>query len=139
MMFQRVPHLPFAGRLVRDLRPDALVLRIQPDEGIKLRFGAKVPGQSFKVRSVDMDFSYAETFGPSTADGYERLLLDAMLGDPTLFIRADEVTQAWSIVKPIQESFADNEPQLARSAAGMWGPQEATRLIEGYGRQWHDA
>jgi glucose-6-phosphate 1-dehydrogenase len=138
MMFQRAPHLPFAGKLVRDLRPDALVLRIQPDEGIKLRFGVKVPGQSFRVRSVDMDFTYAETFGTSSADAYERLLLDAMVGDPTLFIRADEVTQAWQIVAPIQEAFADSEPPLGRYAAGTWGPHDADRLVEGYGRQWHN-
>jgi glucose-6-phosphate 1-dehydrogenase len=138
MIFQRAPHLPFAGRLVRDLRPDALILRIQPDEGIKLRFGAKVPGQSFRVRSVDMEFSYSQAFGSATPDAYERLLLDAMVGDPTLFIRADEVTQAWGIVAPIQEAFADGEPPLARYAAGSWGPVEAARMIEGGGRQWHD-
>ena len=138
MIFHRPPHLPFAGRLVRDLRSDALVLRIQPDEGICLRFGAKIPGQSFRVRSVDMDFSYASAFGSESADAYERLLLDAMVGDPTLFIRADEVDQAWKIVAPVQEAFAEAEPPLSNYAAGTWGPQEATRLIEGEGRHWHD-
>jgi glucose-6-phosphate 1-dehydrogenase len=138
MIFQRAPHLPFTGRLVRDLRPDALILRIQPDEGIALRFGAKVPGQSFRVRSVDMEFSYADTFGAASADAYERLLLDAMVGDPTLFIRADEVNQAWQIVAPIQESFAEGEPRLHRYTSGGWGPSEAMRLIEGDSRQWHD-
>ncbi|HEV2362013.1 MAG TPA: glucose-6-phosphate dehydrogenase, partial [Acidimicrobiales bacterium] len=138
MVFQRAPHLPFAGKLVRDLRPDALILRIQPDEGICLRFGAKVPGQTFRVRSVDMDFSYAEEFGGQSADAYERLLLDAMVGDPTLFIRGDEVRQAWKIVAPIQEAFADGEPPLAHYAAGTWGPTESQRLIEGDSRQWHN-
>ena len=138
MVFQRPPHLAFAGRLARDLRPDALTLRIQPDEGISLSFGAKVPGPAFRVRSVAMDFLYSETFPGETADAYERLLLDAMLGDPMLFIRTDEVDQAWSIVSPIQESFAQGEPPLARYAAGSWGPLEAERLIEATGHQWRN-
>jgi glucose-6-phosphate 1-dehydrogenase len=138
MIFQRVPHLAFAGRLVRDLKPDALIMRIQPDEGISLRFGVKVPGQSFRVRSVGMEFSYAEAFGGASADAYERLLLDAMVGDPTLFIREDEVTAAWSIVAPIQQAFAEGDLPLARYASGSWGPAEATRLIEGELRDWHN-
>ena len=138
MMFQRVPHLAFSGKLVRDLKPDALIMRIQPDEGITLRFGVKVPGQSFRIRSVGMEFSYAEAFGGASADAYERLLLDAMIGDPTLFIRADEVIAAWSIVAPIQQAFAEGDIPLARYASGSWGPAEATRLIEGELRDWHN-
>ena len=89
------------SQLSRDLRPNTLILRIQPDEGISLEFGAKVPGEKFHVRSVAMDFSYAEAFaGAEAADGYERLLHDAMVGDATLFIRTDEVEQAWRIVDP---------------------------------------
>ena len=137
-VFQRPPHLPFAGQLTRDLRPDALTLRIQPDEGITLSFGAKVPGPAFRVRSVAMDFSYAESFPGRTADAYERLLLDAMLGDPMLFIRTDEVDQAWTIVTPILESFADSRPPLARYPAGSWGPTEANRLIAAGGHTWVD-
>ncbi len=138
MIFQRPPHLPFAGKLARDLRPDALTLRIQPDEGISLCFGAKVPGPEFRVRSVSMDFSYADAFPGGTAEAYERLLLDAMTGDATLFIRSDEVDQAWAIVAPIQQAFLDGEPPLARYRAGSWGPIEADRLIEGSGRQWRN-
>jgi glucose-6-phosphate 1-dehydrogenase len=138
MVFQRPPQLPFAGKLARDLRPDALTLRIQPDEGISLSFGAKVPGPAFRVRSVAMDFAYSETFPGETADAYERLLLDAMLGDPMLFIRTVEVDQAWTIVSPIQESFAEGEPPLARYVAGSWGPVEADRLIEASGHQWRN-
>ncbi|MCU1495321.1 MAG: zwf [Acidimicrobiaceae bacterium] len=138
MVFQRPPHLPFAGKLARDLRPDTLTLRIQPDEGIALSFGAKVPGPAFRVRTVAMDFSYAEAFPGGTADAYERLLLDAMTGDATLFIRSDEVDQAWEIVAPIQRAFLDGEPPLAHYRAGSWGPIEADRLIEGGGRQWRN-
>ena len=91
MVFQRPPHLPFAGKLARDLRRDSLTLRIQPDEGISLAFGAKVPGPTFTISNVAMDFSYSERFPGQTVDAYDRLLLDAMVGDPTLFIRDDEV------------------------------------------------
>jgi glucose-6-phosphate 1-dehydrogenase len=138
MFFQRPPHLPFAGSLSRDLRPDALTLRIQPDEGISLAFGAKVPGPEFRVRTVDMEFSYKDAFPGPTADAYERLLLDAMIGDAMLFIRADEVDQAWRNVAPMLESFAINEPPLARYEAGSWGPIEADRLIESTGHRWQD-
>lgn len=138
MVFQRPPHLPFAGKLSRDLRPDALTLRIQPDEGISLSFGAKVPGSAFRVRTVSMDFSYHDAFPGQAVDAYERLLLDAMSGDPMLFIRTDEVDQAWSIVAPVQAAFSENEPPLVRYVAGSWGPVEAERLIEAGGRQWRN-
>ena len=138
MVFQRPPHLPFVGKLARDLRPDALTLRIQPDEGISLAFGAKVPGPEFRVRTVEMDFSYSDAFPGPTADAYERLLLDAMLGDAMLFIRTDEVDEAWRKVAPLQESFAQLQPSLAPYAAGSWGPIEANRLIEATGRRWRN-
>jgi glucose-6-phosphate 1-dehydrogenase len=136
MIFQRPPHLPFAGQLVRGLQPDALILRIQPDEGISLRFGAKVPGQDFRVRSVAMEFSYRQAFGADPPDAYERLLLDAMVGDPTLFIRTDEVEQAWRLLAPVQEAFAWGYPHLAHYEAGSWGPMEAARLLEPDGYEW---
>ena len=125
MVFQRPPHLPFAGKLVRGLQPDALMLRIQPDEGISLRFGAKVPGQDFRVRTVAMDFSYKDAFGSDPPEAYERLLLDAMIGDPTLFIRTDEVEQAWRLLAPVQQAFAEGFPHLALYKSGTWGPLEA--------------
>jgi glucose-6-phosphate 1-dehydrogenase len=135
--FQGVPHLPFTAADSRGLQPNALVMRIQPDEGISLLFGAKVPGQSFKVRSVAMDFSYGAAFLEEAPDAYERLLLDAMVGDPTLFIRSDEVDQAWRIVDPILTAWAeDDAPPLAFYPAGTWGPKEADQLIERDGRQW---
>ncbi|HZD64854.1 MAG TPA: glucose-6-phosphate dehydrogenase [Acidimicrobiales bacterium] len=136
LQFHGVPHLPFAHSQARDLRPDALVVRIQPDEGITLRFGAKVPGQSFAVRTVSMDFSYGAAFMEESPDAYERLLLDAMVGDPTLFIRSDEVEQSWRIAEPVLAAFAEGSPPLARYRAGTWGPAEATRLLATDGRAW---
>ena len=138
MEFQDVPHLPFGSKETRGLGPNTLVLRIQPDEGIALRFGAKVPGQAFQVRSVSMDFSYGAAFLEATPDAYERLLLDAMVGDPTLFIRADEVEQAWRIVQPIQDVWSEDTTPLARYPAGSWGPREAERLLERDGRRWRN-
>jgi glucose-6-phosphate 1-dehydrogenase len=138
MLFQRAPHLPFGGQLTSGLQPDALILRIQPDEGITLCFGAKVPGQSFRVRTVQMDFSYQSEFGGRPAEAYERLLLDAMLGDPTLFIRTDEVEQAWSVLGPVQQAFSADSLALAHYAAGTWGPASATALLESSGHHWHN-
>ncbi len=136
LQFQGVPHLAFAADESRDLRPNTLVLRIQPDEGVALRFGAKVPGQAFNVRDVLMDMSYGSAFLEEAPDAYERLLLDAMVGDPTLFIRSDEVDQAWQIVDPILEVWASKSVPLAGYAAGTWGPRQADQLIERDGRQW---
>ncbi|MEO6121259.1 MAG: glucose-6-phosphate dehydrogenase [Acidimicrobiales bacterium] len=136
MEFQRVPHLPFGSTGSEALGPNALVLRIQPDEGITLRFGAKVPGQAFRLRSVSMDFSYGAAFLEQAPDAYERLLLDAMVGDPTLFIRADEVEQAWRVVAPIQEAWAADTTPLATYAAGTWGPAEADTLLHQDRRSW---
>jgi glucose-6-phosphate 1-dehydrogenase len=136
LQFKAVPHLAFGRAESRDLRPNALVLRIQPDEGVALRFGAKVPGQSFTVRDVLMDMSYGSAFMEDPPDAYERLLLDAMVGDPTLFIRSDEVDQAWQIVDPILSAWQARAIPLAGYAAGTWGPRPADQLIERDGRQW---
>jgi glucose-6-phosphate 1-dehydrogenase len=136
MEFKTVPHLPFAMSQAEGLEPDALVLRIQPDEGITLRFGAKVPGQAFRVRSVSMDFFYGAAFLEETPEAYERLLLDALLGDPTLFIRSDEVAQAWRIVEPVIDAFENGDLPLARYEAGTWGPPEADALVDQDGRRW---
>ncbi|HET6965545.1 MAG TPA: glucose-6-phosphate dehydrogenase [Acidimicrobiales bacterium] len=136
LQFQGVPHLAFGKEESRDLRPNALVLRIQPDEGVALRFGAKVPGQAFNVRDVLMDMSYGSAFMEDPPEAYERLLLDAMVGDPTLFIRSDEVDRAWQIVDPILEAWQGRSVPLAGYAAGTWGPRQADQLIERDGRQW---
>ena len=115
--------MAFAADESRELQPNALVLRIQPDEGVALRFGAKVPGQAFHVRDVLMDMSYGSAFMEEAPEAYERLLLDAMAGDPTLFIRTDEVDQAWQIVDPILEAWQNRSVPLAGYAAGTWGPR----------------
>jgi glucose-6-phosphate 1-dehydrogenase len=135
--FHRVPHLAFGNRLSRDLQPNMLVLRIQPDEGICLSFGAKVPGEAFRLRSVDMEFSYARSFPGVTGDAYERLLHDVMIGDATLFVRADEVERAWQIVDPILDAWAAGGVPLAPYPAGTWGPHEANLLLEQDERHWH--
>jgi glucose-6-phosphate 1-dehydrogenase len=136
MEFQRVPHLPFGANEARGLHPNSMVLRIQPNEGICLLFGAKVPGQGFTVRSVAMNFSYADAFDERPHDGYERLLLDGLVGDPTLFIRSDEAMSAWGVCDPILAAWAEGAGALARYPAGSWGPGEADRLLERDGRAW---
>ncbi|MBW3649815.1 MAG: glucose-6-phosphate dehydrogenase [Actinobacteria bacterium] len=138
MQFRSVPHLPFPPGLARGLGPNALVLRIQPDEGITLRFGAKVPGQAFRVRTVSMDFSYGAAFVEESPEAYERLLLDAMAGDPTLFIRTDEVEQAWRICDPILEAWTADDAPLVPYRSGSWGPPAAERLLEREGRAWRN-
>jgi glucose-6-phosphate 1-dehydrogenase len=138
LQFHQVPHLLFDRRSSRDLKPNVLILRIQPDEGITLEFGAKVPGEAFRIRSVAMDFSYAETFaGEEVADGYERLLHDAMMGDATLFIRSDEVQQAWKIVDPYLQAWEEGAP-LYFYPAGSWGPHMADLLVERHGDHWRN-
>jgi glucose-6-phosphate 1-dehydrogenase len=139
VQFRSAPHLPFGEAAQDGLEPNALVLRIQPDEGITLRIGAKVPGPSLEVRSVNMDFSYGTSFGDDLPDAYERLLLDVMLGDPTLFPRWDEVEQAWQVVQPVLDRWAVvPPPDLPNYEAGSWGPKAADELIarDARGRRW---
>jgi glucose-6-phosphate 1-dehydrogenase len=136
--FRAPPHLPFPAGLRTGLGPNTLVLRIEPDEGITLCFGAKVPGPSFELRSVAMDFRYRAGFAEESSGAYERLLYDALDGDPTLFIRRDEVEQAWRIVDPILESWHNEAVILARYPAGGWGPGEAGELLERDGRRWRN-
>jgi glucose-6-phosphate 1-dehydrogenase len=139
LTFRQVPYLLFDQRTSRDLRPNALILRIQPDEGISLEFGAKVPGERFHLRSVAMDFSYAEAFtGMEAADGYERLIHDAMVGDATLFIRTDEVEQAWRIVDPYLEAWSEPGGAIVFYPAGSWGPHMADLLVERSGYEWRN-
>jgi len=138
LQFHRVPHLAFGDRLTRELRPNALLLRIQPDEGVSLLFGAKVPGEAFRIRSVGMDFSYAEAFPGKQADGYERLLHDVMMGDATLFIRTDEVERAWQIVDPFLDAFGGDGVPLSQYPAGTWGPHEADLMLARDLRQWRE-
>ena len=117
---------------------DVPFIRIQPDEGISLRMQAKVPGTSFRIESVKMDFHYGTSFGKASPEAYERLLLDAMSGDPTLFARRDEVEQAWKFIDTIEEAWAAKEdaPKLATYPSGSWGPEEADELLARDGRTW---
>lgn len=139
LTFRQVPFLLFDHRTSRDLRPNTLILRIQPDEGISLEFGAKVPGEKFHIRSVAMDFSYDEAFaGSDAADGYERLIHDAMVGDATLFIRSDEVDQAWRIVDPYLQAWSEPGGALHFYPAGTWGPHMADLLVERSGDEWRN-
>ncbi|GGK91249.1 glucose-6-phosphate dehydrogenase [Mangrovihabitans endophyticus] len=138
LQFQRPPHLPIPTTQLTELEADALILRIQPNEGISLRFGAKVPGHSFRVRTASMDFSYDRTFREESPEAYERLLLDALLGDPTLFIRTDEVEQCWRIVDPIIEHWAEDRSPIPTYEAASWGPADADRLIGRSGRRWRN-
>lgn len=132
--FQRPPQLPlFPGS---DPEPDAVLLRVAPREGLSIRFGAKVPGRSFNVRKASMDFAYADGFPEGSADAYERVIFDALLGDPTLFIRADEVGRSWRIVDPIIEYWAASSEPIPLYQAGTWGPPEANRLIALDAQRW---
>ncbi|GID28555.1 glucose-6-phosphate dehydrogenase [Paractinoplanes brasiliensis] len=139
LQFQRPPHLPIPQDQLTGLEADALILRIQPNEGISLRFGAKVPGHSFRVRTASMDFSYEQTFAEESPEAYERLLLDALLGDPTLFIRSDEVEHSWRIVDPIIEHWASDNSPIPTYEAASWGPADADRLIGRSGRAWKNS
>jgi glucose-6-phosphate 1-dehydrogenase len=131
--FERPPHVLFEQ--ARELQPNVLLLRIQPDEGISLRFGSKVPGPDVRVRDVRMDFRYGAAFGGESADSYERLLLDAMIGDGTLFARRDEVEEAWRIVDSIVAGWQQQGARPEPYAAGTWGPDSQQRLL-GAGRTW---
>jgi glucose-6-phosphate 1-dehydrogenase len=147
IQFRRVPHSPFGGNvatpeglLPRDsIDPNLLVLRIQPDEGITLRFSAKVPGQSMRIRTVNMDFLYGSAFLKQSPEAYERLLLDCMLGDPTLFAREDEVEEAWRFCTAILDGWRAHPPRVddfPNYEAGSWGPQAAREFLARDGRQW---
>ncbi len=139
VQFKPVPHLPFAASGTTALEPDLLVLRLQPDEGISLRFGAKQPGPEMQLRSVSMEFRYEASFSMASPDAYERLILDCTLGEHTLFTRADEVEASWSFVNPLLSRWADAEADVPTYAAGSWGPHAAVELLAGDGRKWHNA
>jgi glucose-6-phosphate 1-dehydrogenase len=136
IQFKRAPQMFFPGE--ERLEPNVLAMRIQPDEGISLRFGAKVPGPTMQLQEVDMNFLYGSSFGPNAveSDAYERLLLDAMLGDRTLFTRADEVEQAWAWAEDIQSGWSERPNNVHFYPAGSWGPPWADLFIERDGRQW---
>ena len=135
VLFQRAPHLPFAATDTEELGQNALVIRIQPDEGVTLRFGSKVPGSAMEVRDVNMDFDYGESFTESSPEAYERLLLDVLIGDPPLFPRQEEVELSWQILDPIEDYWSRHD-KPEQYPAGTAGPASADALIARDGRAW---
>ncbi len=135
IQFKDVPHRLFTDADA-PLQPNVLVIRIQPNEGITLRFGAKLPGQAMRIRSVNMDFRYGSSFGVKPPEAYERLLLDCMLGDSTLYARRDMVERGWEIVSPIITAWQKPATDFPNYEAGSWGPQASFELIERDERKW---
>jgi glucose-6-phosphate 1-dehydrogenase len=134
--FKKPPFTPFRETAIDPLEPNQLIIRIQPNEGISMRFGTKVPGTLLKMDAVDMDFCYADHFGRTPATGYDRLLYDCLRGEATLFRRADMVEAGWRAVETVQEAWAADDRSLCSYPAGSWGPAEAEELLARDGRQW---
>jgi glucose-6-phosphate 1-dehydrogenase len=138
IQFLAAPHHLFGPEVMKKVTPNQLIIRIQPDEGITLRFAVKVPGQITHIRDVNMDFRYGSSFGVQLAEAYERLLLDCILGDSTLYARKDMTERGWEIVMPILDEWTatKDEASFPNYEAGSWGPQAADDLIESQGRRW---
>jgi glucose-6-phosphate 1-dehydrogenase len=135
LVFKRAPHLPFDATMTDELGANALVIRVQPDEGITLRFGSKVPGSAMEVRDVNMDFSYGSAFAEESPEAYERLILDVLLGEPSLFPVSEEVELAWEILDPALDHWAEHgKPDPYE--AGTWGPASAFEMLRRTGREW---
>jgi glucose-6-phosphate 1-dehydrogenase len=136
IQFQRAPHPPFESMAEESLRPNVLLIHVQPDEGVSLAIGAKVPGAGMQIRTVHMDFLYGGSFRQGLPEAYERLILDAMLGDATLFTREDEVEEQWKLVDAIVGAWRRDTPVFPNYAAGTWGPAAADELLHRDGRSW---
>ena len=137
VQFRRTPHLVFRRNPETPAEPNRLILQIQPDEGISLQFGAKLPGSEPRIKLVDMDFDYHKAFGAEPPEAYERLLLDAMKGDATLFARGDWVDLSWELLEPVVQAWGKGDPRkFPNYEAGTWGPAEADTLLEREGRDW---
>ena len=136
IQFKRAPHPPFELGASEGLRPNVLIVHVQPDEGVSLAIGAKVPGQGMTLRTVNMDFLYGGAFRTELPEAYERLILDALLGDATLFTRADEVDEQWALVDSIVSAWRRDEAVFPNYEAGTWGPAEADELMRRAGREW---
>jgi len=134
VLFNKAPHLPFHPTDVEMLGNNQLVIRVQPDEGVTLKFGSKVPGTTMEVRDITMDFQYGEAFTESSPEAYERLVLDVLVGDRTLFPHADEVEQSWQVIDPLEAAWQGTRPATYR--AGEWGPREADEMLAREGRAW---
>ena len=140
IVFKRAPHLPFAETATEELTQNALVIRVQPDEGVTLRFGSKVPGTAMEIRDVNMDFVYGGAFTESSPEAYERLILDVLLGDPPLFPRHEEVELSWQILDPILDHWAREDEKgkgkPEQYESGAWGPASANEMLARDGRVW---
>jgi glucose-6-phosphate 1-dehydrogenase len=135
VVFKRAPHLPFATTDTEELGSNTLVIRVQPDEGITMKFGSKVPGTQMEVRDVTMDFMYGDSFTESSPEAYERLILDVLLGDPPLFPRHQEVEMSWRILDPILANWAAaGKPETYDP--GTWGPASSDEMLARDGRVW---
>jgi glucose-6-phosphate 1-dehydrogenase len=135
VQFKKAPHLPFHSAATETLTHNALVIRVQPDEGITMRFGSKVPGTQMEIRDVNMDFAYGGSFTEASPEAYERLILDVLLGEPPLFPRHEEVEQSWRILDPVIEHWAEKgKPEPYPS--GTWGPASADAMLAREGRSW---
>ncbi|HEY3051749.1 MAG TPA: glucose-6-phosphate dehydrogenase [Gaiellaceae bacterium] len=136
IQFKRAPHPPFEDATTEELQPNLLLVHVQPDEGVSLAIGAKVPGAGMQIRTVHMDFLYGGAFRTELPDAYEILLLDAMLGDQRMFTRSDEVEEQWAVVDAIVAPWKRDRPAFPNYAAGMWGPAAADELMHRDGREW---
>jgi len=136
IQFKRAPHPPFEDGASDGLRPNVLLIHVQPNEGVSLAIGAKVPGQGITIRTVHMDFLYGGAFREGLPDAYERLILDAMLGDATLFTRSDEIEEQWALVDAIVAFWKRDRPNFPNYEAGTWGPSAADELLHRDGRSW---
>lgn len=136
IQFKSAPHPPFEETSSEGLRPNVLLVHVQPDEGVSLAIGAKVPGQGMTIRTVHMDFLYGGAFRTGMPEAYERLILDTMLGDSTLFTRGDEVEEQWLLVDAIVAAWQRDRPGFPNYAAGTWGPPSADDLLHRDGRSW---
>ncbi|PZF81516.1 glucose-6-phosphate dehydrogenase [Jiangella anatolica] len=136
IVFKRAPHLPFESTATEELGQNALVIRVQPDEGTTIRFGSKVPGTAMEVRDVTMDFGYGGSFTEESPEAYERLILDVLLGDPPLFPRHEEVELSWQILDPIEEFWAKSSDRPEQYAPGGWGPASSDEMLARDGRSW---
>ena len=134
VLFKKAPHLPFSKTDTQELGHNQLVIRVQPDEGVTLKFGSKVPGSAMEVRDVAMDFLYGEAFTESSPEAYERLILDVLVGDATLFPRSEEVEASWRVIDPLESFWQGQQPYRYR--AGEWGPKESDDMLASDGRQW---
>jgi glucose-6-phosphate 1-dehydrogenase len=134
--FKKAPHPPFEELAAEGLRPNVLIIHVQPDEGISLAISVKVPGHGMTIRTVHMDFLYGGAFRTGLPEAYERLILDAMLGDATLFTRIDEVEEQWSLVDAIVAAWVRDRPAFPNYGAGTWGPPSADELLHRDGRSW---